>query len=148
MNPKQTNKKPRRGGWGSVAEINGVKMSRLKYDRILALKARLPQLDERERLGAEDIGARLGITASSVRGWLHILGHRLHNHNGRTIWAYDKSSWDKTVLPIYLKTGSVTETAKATGYNLSTVGRWLTNNGHRKPIWEKDVGDCRNNCTH
>lgn len=146
MKTQPENKQPRRGGWGKVAEINGTKMSNLKASRILALKDQLPQLDERERLGAEDIGARLGITSSCVRAWLHILGHRLHNHNGRTIWAYDKTAWDKTVLPIYRKTESVKETAKATGINACTLSRWLNNKGYRKPKWEKDVGDCRNNC--
>ena len=31
-------------------EINGVKMSKLKHDRIRVFEAMLPQLDERERL--------------------------------------------------------------------------------------------------
>jgi hypothetical protein len=146
MKTQPENNKPRRGGWGKVAEINGVRMSKLKADRILALKAQLPQLDERERLGAEDIAARLGITSSCVHAWMRILGHRLHNHNGRTIWSYDKTDWPRTVLPVYQKTGSVKLTAKATGINACTLSRWLNNNGYRAPKWEKDVGDCRNNC--
>ena len=53
--------------------LNGVAMSKLKYDRILAFKDRLPQLDERERLNADDIAARLGVTGSCIREWLRIL---------------------------------------------------------------------------
>ena len=41
--------------------LNGVQMSKLKFDRILAFRAQLPQLDEKERLGADDMAARLGI---------------------------------------------------------------------------------------
>jgi len=37
--------------------LNGHKMSKLKFDRIRAFEAMLPQLDERERLNAPDIAA-------------------------------------------------------------------------------------------
>jgi hypothetical protein len=122
--------------------LNGVEMSKLKFDRILAFRAQLPQLDDKERLGSEDIAARLGITASCVRQWLHILGHRLNRHNGRTIYAHDKSDWDKRVLPVYQKTGNAKKTAEAVGINACTVYRWLANNGHiKRKHREKDILD-------
>ena len=120
--------------------INGVKMSRLKHDRIRAFEAMLPQLDERERLNSEDIASRLKLTGSTICSWLRILGRRLMNNNGRTFYSYDKSDWAKTVLPIYKKTGMVSETAKAVGINTCTIYRWLANNGHLvRKYRERDI---------
>jgi NADH/NAD ratio-sensing transcriptional regulator Rex len=111
-------------------EINGVKMSKLKHDRIRAFEAMLPQLDEHERLNSEDVASRLGVTGVTICSWLRVLGRRLLNNNGRTFYSYDKSQWHKTVLPIYKKTGSSEATAKAVGINPSSIYRWLSNNGH------------------
>ena len=60
-------------------EINGVKMSKLKHDRIRAFEAMLPQLDEKERLNSEDVAARLGVSGVTICSWLKILGRRLLN---------------------------------------------------------------------
>lgn len=112
-------------------ELNGVKMSKLKLDRILAFKAQLPQLDEKERLGADDIAARLGITGSCIREWLRILGHRLHRHNGRTIYKHDTKDWPKRILPVYKATGhNCKATAAQLGMTACVVYRWLANNGY------------------
>ena len=51
--------------------INGHKMSKLKHDRILAFKAMLPQLDDKERLGAADA---LDTTVCTLRTWLELTG--------------------------------------------------------------------------
>lgn len=110
--------------------LNGHKMSPLKYNRIIAFRDALPQLDEKERLGSEDIAARLGISAQCVRDWLRILGHRLHNHNGRTFYRHDKEMLRRVVLPVYRKTRSAAETARIVGINASSVWRFLANNGH------------------
>lgn len=121
-------------------DINGVKMSKLKHDRIRAFEAMLPQLDERERLNSEDVASRLGLTGSTICSWLRIIGRRLLNNNGRTLYSYDKSDWANTVLPIYKKTGMVSETAKAVGINSCTVYRWLANNGHLlRKYRERDI---------
>lgn len=121
------------GGWGKSCQINGVNMSRLKHDRIRAFEKQLPQLDERERLGADDIAARLGITGSCIRQWLRILGHRLHHHNGRTIYKHDTTGWEQKILPVYESTGYMAgKTAQALGMDKSVVYRWLANNGHLK----------------
>jgi len=110
--------------------LNGHKMSPLKYGRIVAFRDSLPQLDEKERLGSEDIAARLGISAQCVRDWLRILGHRLHNNNGRTFYKYDQAMLKRVVLPAYRKTRSATAAAKLVGINVSSVYRFLANNGH------------------
>jgi hypothetical protein len=114
-------------------EINGVKMSKLKHDRIRAFEAMLPQLDDRDRLNAPDIAARLGCSGSNVNLWLRILGHRLNNHNGRTFYKHDTKDWAAKILPIYQKTGYMAgKTAEAVGLDKSVVYRWLANNGHLK----------------
>lgn len=121
--------------------LNGVKMSKLKFDRILAFRAQLPQLDEKERLGADDIAARLGITGSCIRQWLRILGHRLHRHNGRTIYKHDHTGWEEKILPVYKATGYMAgKTAVALGMDKSVVYRWLANEGHLKRKYaERDI---------
>jgi hypothetical protein len=111
-------------------EINGVKMSKLKHDRIRAFEAMLPQLDEKERLNSEDVASRLGVTGVTICSWLRVLGRRLLNNNGRRFFSWDKSNWHNTVLPVYKKTGSAYAAAKAVGVNSCTVYRWLSNNGH------------------
>ena len=111
-------------------EINGVKMNKLKHDRIRKFEQMLPQLDERERLNSEDVAARLGMSGVTICSWLKVLGRRLKNNNGRTFYAHDKSEWANTVLPIYQQTGNVRATAKAVGINVCSVYRWLANSGH------------------
>ena len=114
--------------------LNGVKMSQLKFDRILAFRAQLPQLDHKERLGALDIAARLGVSSSCVNQWLRILGYRLNNHNGRTIYKHDHTGWEEKILPVYKKTGYMAgKTAELLGMDKSVVYRWLANEGHLKP---------------
>jgi hypothetical protein len=125
--------KPPRGA-KATQTLNGVKMSKLKFDRILAFRAQLPQLDQKERLGSLDIAARLGVSSSCVNQWLRILGHRLNNHNGRTIYKHDHTGWEEKILPVYKATGyKAGKTAVALGMDKSVVYRWLANTGHLKP---------------
>jgi transposase-like protein len=125
--------KPPRGA-KATQTLNGVPMSKLKFDRILAFRAQLPQLDHKERLGALDIASRLGISSSCVNQWLRILGYRLNNHNGRTIYKHDHTGWEQKILPVYKATGyKAGKTAVALGMDKSVVYRWLANTGHLKP---------------
>jgi transposase len=127
-------------GLKATHEINGVKMSKLKHDRIRAFEAMLPQLDERERLNSEDVASRLGVSGVTICSWLKVLGRRLLHNNGRRFFAWDKSNWHKTVLPVYKKTGSSYAAAKAVGVNSTTVYRWLSNNGHLvRKYRERDI---------
>jgi len=124
----------------AIFEINGVKMSKLKHDRIRAFEAMLPQLDERERLNSEDVASRLGLSGVTICSWLKVLGRRLLNNNGRRFFSWDKSNWHKTVLPVYKKTRSSYAAAKAVGVNSTTVYRWLSNNGHLvRKYRERDI---------
>ena len=114
--------------------LNGHKMSKLKLDRILAFRAQLPQLDQKERLGAADIASRLGVTETCIRQWLRILGHQLNRHNGRRIYKHDTTGWEQKILPVYEATDhNAAETARRLGMDKSVVFRWLANNGHRHP---------------
>ena len=127
-------------GLKATHNINGVQMSKLKHDRIRAFEAMLPQLDERERLNSEDVASRLGVSGVTICSWLRVLGRRLLNNNGRTFFAWDKSNWHNTVLPVYKKTGSSYAAAKAVGVNSTTVYRWLSNNGHLvRKYRERDI---------
>lgn len=137
--PKGHHDAPR--GLKKTHEINGIKMSKLKHDRIRAFEAMLPQLDERERLNSPDIAARLGCSGSNINLWLRILGRRLNNHNGRTFFKHDTTDWPKRILPIYKKTGYMAgKTAEIVGLDKSVVYRWLANNGHLKRKYaERDV---------
>jgi hypothetical protein len=113
--------------------INGVQMSALKYKRITDFRAMLPQLDERERLNSEDIAARLQISAGCVRSWLRILGHRLHNNNGRTIFRHNRAGWADKILPVYKANNyNSQKTADDLKMDRSVVYRWLANEGHLK----------------
>lgn len=122
-------------------EINGVKMSKLKHGRIESLRAQLPQLDERERLGAEDIAARIGVTGSCIREWLRILKHRLNNNNGRTIYKHDHIGWEEKILPVYAANNyNASKTADDLGMDKSVCYRWLANNGHiKRKHAERDI---------
>lgn len=124
----------------AVVQINGVWMSKLKHGRIMAFKDRLPQLDAKERLNADDIASRLGLTGSCIREWLRILGHRLHNRNNRTVGKHDTTGWEARILPVYAATDSASKTAETLGMDKSVVYRWLANNGHiRRKYKERDI---------
>jgi len=122
------NKKP---GPKATVQINGVWMSKLKHGRIMKFKAMLPKLDDRERLNADDIAARLGLTGSCIREWLRILGHRLKNRNNRKVAKHDHTGWNEKILPVYAANGhNAAKTAVDLDMDKSVVYRWLANNGH------------------
>jgi hypothetical protein len=76
------------------------------------------------------------VSSSCVNQWLRILGHRLNNHNGRTIYKHDHTGWEEKILPVYKATGyKAGATAVALGMDRSVVYRWLANTGHLKPTY-------------
>jgi uncharacterized protein YjcR len=96
-----------------------------------ALEPTLRELAEVKRYGAEDIGPRLGVSPSTARTWLKLLGIDFPT-NGRTVYKWDTSGWDKSVLPLHRKGVPVALIADKMGCSTSTVHRWLANNGHSK----------------
>ena len=116
-------------GRRNTHEINGHKMSKLKHDRIMAFKAQLPQFDDAERLNANDIAARLGCSGSNVRFWLRILGHKLKNNNGRTIFKHDTRTWPAVFKRTFKDGTRINGAAAALGVCYAVAYRYAANNG-------------------
>ena len=119
-------------------DLNGIRVSRIRYDRIMTFKAMLPQLDYKERLNADDMAARMGVTSTTIRYWLQILNHRPQNHNGRTVYCHDKSGWP-AIIDLLLKAGkSLSEICKAIpSVSACSIYRWLANT-ERITVRERD----------
>lgn len=136
--PRKHYHKPSETRKREMLDLNGVRVSRIRYERILAFKAMLPQLDYKERLNAEDMASRMGVTVTTIRYWLQILQHRPQNHNGRTVYRHDKSGWPAIVDPLLKAGKSITEICKAMpGVAPSSVYRWLANT-QRIEVNERD----------
>jgi uncharacterized protein YjcR len=99
--------------------------------RARAAEATLRELAEVKRYGAEDIGPKLGVSPSTARTWLKRLGIDFPT-NGRTVFRWDTTGWDKTVLPLYRKGVPVPMIADKMGCSTATIRRWLLNNGFSK----------------
>lgn len=99
--------------------------------RARAAEATLRELAEVKRYGAEDIGPKLGVSPSTARTWLKRLGIDFPT-NGRTVYKWDTTGWDKAVLPLYRKGVPVPMIADKMGCSVSTVHRWLANSGFAK----------------
>jgi uncharacterized protein YjcR len=99
--------------------------------RARAAETTLRELAEVKRYGAEDIGPKLGVSASTARTWLKRLGIDFPT-NGRTVYKWDTTGWEKTVLPLYRKGVPVPMIADKMGCSVSTVHRWLANSGFAK----------------
>lgn len=113
----------------------GIKPARVEIMRTLrdrrakSLEPRMRELAEVKRLGAEDIGPMLGISPSSARKYMKHLGIDFPT-NGRTVFRYDTTGWEKDVLRWHRQGKSLPEIAKLKGVSVSTIYRWLANNGH------------------
>ena len=136
--PREYYAKVRQRQAREMLDLNGVRVSRIRYERILAFKAMLPQLDYKERLNAEDMASRMGVTVTTIRYWLQILKHRPQNHNGRTIYRHDKSGWPAIVDPLLKAGKSIGEICKAMpSVAPSSIYRWLANT-QRIEVKERD----------
>lgn len=105
--------------------------------RARALEPQLRELAEVKRYGAEDIGPKLGISSSAARKYMKHLGIQFPT-NGRTVFKYDTSGWDKDVLKWHRQGKGTAEIAKLKGVSTSTVYRYLANGGHLT-IRERDT---------
>jgi hypothetical protein len=138
--------KPGVRGQKALITFNGHKMSQIKLNRIMEFKAQLPQLDERERLNADDIAARLGLSNTTIRAWCHILRHRLHNHNGRVVYKHDTTGWPAIIDPM-LKRGEPMKVIMAAIHGVSScsIYRWLANT-ERITVRERDRSTYKSAC--
>jgi hypothetical protein len=125
-------------GRQKMITFNGHQMTQNKLNRIMQFKVLLPQLDEVERLNADDIAARLKQSNTTIRSWCHILRHRLKNHNGRTVYQHDKSGWPAIIDPM-LKRGEPMKVIMAAipGVSTCSIYRWLANT-ERITVRERD----------
>ena len=130
----------------ALVTFNGHKMSQLKLNRLMEFKAMLPQLDLKERLNADDIGGRLRLSNTTIRGWCHILRHRLQNHNGRTVYQHDKSGWPAIIDPL-LKRGEPMKVIMSAipGVSTCSIYRWLANT-ERITVNERDRSTYKSAC--
>jgi DNA-binding transcriptional MerR regulator len=136
--PREYYAKVRQRRQRQMFDLNGIRVSRIRYERIITFKAMLPQLDYKERLNAEDMASRMGVTATTIRYWLQILNHRPQNHNGRTVYCHDKSGWPAIVDPLLKAGKSIGEICKAMpGVAPSSIYRWMANT-QRIEVNERD----------
>lgn len=97
--------------------------------RAKALEPTLRHLAEVKRYGAEDIGPKVGVDSSTARRYMKILGIDFPT-NGRTVFKYNTSNWDKDVLKWYRQGKGTDEIAKLKGVSQATIYRYLANGGH------------------
>lgn len=93
------------------------------------MEATLRELAVVKRLGAEDIGPKLGIHPNTARRYLMLLGIDFPT-NGRKVFRIDRTGWEKDVLKWHRQGKSTKEIAALKGVSPSSVYRWLANGGH------------------
>jgi thiaminase len=110
-----------------MVEINGHSISRSLHTRIMAVRANLEHMNEKERLNFPDIAARLGVTRETAVTYAELLGIKVHNSYKRP--RVDKKNWAK-VLPPLRATGMTYEQIGAKiGATKISVCRWFLNQG-------------------
>lgn len=109
--------------------MNTAKLTPLVARRIKRIEPVLRELAEVKRLGAEDIGPRVGVTPHTARRYLRLLGINFVT-NGRKVFKLDTSGWAKDVPKMYAQGKSTQEIAELKGVCASSIYRWLANNGH------------------
>lgn len=104
-------------------------MTPLIARRAAAMEATLRHLAEVKRLGAEDIGPKLGIAPVTALRYLRLLGIDFPT-NGRKVFRLDRTGWDKDVPQLYRQGVPTKEIARRKGVSTSSVYRYLANGGH------------------
>jgi hypothetical protein len=106
---------------------NGRTVSRSLHSRLLAVRANLEHMNDKERLNLPDIAARLGVTRETAATYADLLGIAIHNSYKRP--RVDKATWPK-VLPMLRKSGMTYKViAERIGATPISVCRWFLNQG-------------------
>jgi hypothetical protein len=106
---------------------NGRTVSRSLHSRLLAVRANLEHMNDKERLNLPDIAARLGVTRETAATYAELLGIAIHNSYKRP--RVDKATWPK-VLPMLRKSGMTYKViAERIGATPISVCRWFLNQG-------------------
>ena len=110
-----------------IALPSGHSVSRSLHNKLLAVRADLERLNDKERLNLPDIAARLGVTRETAATWADLLGIAIHNSYKRP--RVDKATWAK-VLPTLRKSGMTYKAIAAKiGATPISVCRWFLNQG-------------------
>ena len=110
-----------------IALPSGHSVSRSLHNKLLAVRADLERLNDKERLNLPDIAARLGVTRETAATWADLLGIAIHNSYKRP--RVDKATWPK-VLPMLRKSGMTYKAIAAKiGATPISVCRWFLNQG-------------------
>lgn len=110
-----------------MIEINGQRVSRSLHNKLMAVRANLEHMNEKERLNFPDIAARLGVTRETAVTYAELLGIKVHNSYKRK--RIDKRNWAK-ILPPLRATGMTYEQIGAKiGATKISVCRWFLNQG-------------------
>ena len=110
-----------------IALPSGHSVSRSLHNKLLAVRADLERLNDKERLNLPDIAARLGVTRETAATWAELLGIAIHNSYKRP--RLDKATWPK-VLPMLRKSGMTYKAiAERIGATPISVCRWFLNQG-------------------
>ena len=110
-----------------IALPSGHSVSRSLHNKLLAVRADLEHLNDKERLNLPDIAARLGVTRETAATWADLLGIAIHNSYKRP--RVDKATWAK-VLPTLRKSGMTYKAIAAKiGATPISVCRWFLNQG-------------------
>lgn len=117
--------------------MNTAKLTPLVARRIKRIEPALRELAEVKRLGAEDIGPMLGITPTTARRYLRLIGVNFPT-NGRKVFRLNTKGWDKEVPKWHSQGKSLKEIANLKGVSESSIYRYLANNGHIT-VRERDI---------
>ena len=110
-----------------IALPSGYNVSRSLHSRLLAVRANLEHMNDKERLNLPDIAARLGVTRETAATYAELLGIAIHNSYKRP--RVDKATWPK-VLPMLRKSGMTYKViAERIGATPISVCRWFLNQG-------------------
>lgn len=110
-----------------IALPTGHNVSRSLHNKLLAVRADLERLNDKERLNLPDIAARLGVTRETAATYADLLGIVIHNSYKRP--RLDKTSWPK-VLPMLRRSGMTYKAIAAKiGATPISVCRWFLNQG-------------------
>lgn len=106
---------------------NGQPVSLSLHSKLLAVRANLEHMNDRERLNFPDIAARLGVTRETAVTYAELLGIKVHNSYKRP--RVDKKNWAKVLPPLRATGMTYGQIGAKIGATKISVCRWFLNQG-------------------